>query len=303
MMACRFSQGINGGSHLPVEGKPTRQTTACKNEEVVIYLNMSAHLPIQCLNCGTRFKGNYCYQCGQKAAVQKLTWKNLIEELVHFFTHAEHSFVYTTRKLIANPAFVIKEYLDGKRVKVHKPITFLLIWAALLKGISELYGYAAKSFHLYSFEKAAPVLRLLWSGPKNTSLQGMENLISLLIQAPILVLIGWIIFRKTKYSFVESWIAIIYALAYSFIIALLMQSVVFILRLVHAPVSTGFINDFYFAGYFLCAVWVIFRFFRFYQPKAGFLKLMLIAVCLSLLANYASDLIWYLLYKSFPPDT
>jgi len=300
-MARWFSQGINGGSHLPKEAIPASQTPACKNEDHVIYLYMSAPLLTQCLNCGTRFKGNYCYQCGQKATVQKLTWKNLIEELVHFFTHAEHSFMYTTRKLIVNPAFIIKEYLDGKRVKVHKPITFLLIWAALLKLISEAYGHVAKSFHLYTFEKAAPVLRLLWTGPKNASLQGMENLISLLIQAPILVLIGWIMFRKTKYSFVESWIAIIYALAYSFIVALLMQSIVFILRLVHAPVSTGFINDFYFAGYFLCAVWVIFRFYRFYQPKASFLKLLFIAVCLSLLANYASDLIWYLLYKFFPP--
>lgn len=224
-----------------------------------------------------------------------------MHELVHFFTHAEHRFVYTTRKLLANPAFVIKEYLDGKRVKVHKPITFLLIWAALQQLITEGYSYVTRIFDLHSFEKAAPTLRLIWAGSKNQRLQGMENIISLLIQAPILVLIGWIMESISRYSFVESWIAIIYALAYSCIIALLMQSAVFILRLVQAPVTTGFINDFYFAGYFLCAVWLIFRFFRFYQPKAPFLKLLFMAVCLSLLANYVSDLIWYLLYNFFPP--
>jgi len=69
----------------------------------------------------------------------------------------------------------------------------------------------------------------------------------------------------------------------------------------HHHLKTSDYIKIYFAGYFICAVWVIFRFFRFYQPKASFLKLLLTAVCLSLLANYASDLIWYLLYKSFPP--
>ena len=264
---------------------------------------MQDHPTTKCLNCGTSFQGKYCYECGQKASVQKLTWKSILEEVVHFFTHAEHSFIYTSKQLVKAPGIIVKEFLDGKRKKVHKPITFLLIWAAILKLITEFYRYCALHFDLYRFKRSEPVFRILWSGPKNPNLIKMENLIDLLIEAPVLVIIGWVVFRKTKNSFVENWVAIIYAISFTFIAALVMNTAVFLLRLIHAPFPSGTINDLYLLGYLLCGVWVIYHFEKVYQTQSSKLSRLLIACILSVFACYASDLVWYGLYRLFPPHT
>lgn len=258
---------------------------------------------LTCLNCGNSFVGKYCSECGQQASVQKLTWQSIVEEIFHFFTHAEHSFIYTTQKLISAPGIVVKEFLDGKRKKVHKPITFLLIWAAILKLVTEFFRYMVDHFDLYRFEKSAPHFRMLWSGTKNVSLIKMENLIDLLIEAPVLVIIGWIVFRKTKNSFIEDWIAIIYAICFTFIAGLFMNTAVFLLRLIRAPFSSGTINDLYLLGYIFCGIWVIYNFEKVYQTQSSKTARLLIACILSVFACYASDLVWYGLFRFFPPHT
>ena len=253
-----------------------------------------------CLNCGTHFKGNYCSNCGQKASVARLTWKSLFEEFLHFFTHAEHSFVYTTKKLITHPGVIVKEFLDGKRKKVHKPITFLLIWLALTKLFVGFLNYCVRHWDLYQFANAEPVFRIMWKGPKNSHILDYENLIVILVQAPVLIIVGWSVFRKTKNTFVESWVAIIYATSFTFITAVIMQSIAFILRLLHAPVTKGFINDFFLVCYVLSGIWIIYNFERTYRPQGSRKWQLLIAVVLALFAVYASDIVYYVLQRFIP---
>lgn len=253
-----------------------------------------------CLNCGTHFKGNFCPQCGQKATVSKLTWKSLLEEIAHFITHIEHSFVYTTRKLITAPGIVVQEFLAGKRKKVHKPITFLLIWLAIIKLLNELLQYCVTHWNMYQFEKMSPTFRILWSGPKNQHILDYENLIIILVQAPVLIIIGWSVFRKTKNTFVESWVAILYATSLTFITEAIMQLTTFAFRILHVPASTGFINDLYLVAYIITAIWVIYSFEKTYRPAESRKLQFLIAFALALFAIYASDLVFYLLYRLIP---
>lgn len=261
---------------------------------------MSATKTIQCLNCGSSFHGNYCSTCGQIATVRKLSWKSLLEEFVHFFTHAEHSFFYTSRSLFARSGEIVKEFLDGKRKKVHKPITFILIWFAIYKLLSAGYNFVTRSFSLGNFTTSETWLGIKWYGPKNESLMQYENFITILIMGPLFVLLGWVIFRKTKTSFVERWVAIIYGSAYTTIISTFLATIGFLLRLTHVPVKTGFVNDCYFLIYYFSIAWFIYGFEKTFQPNSSRITKILFALLMSLVANYAADLIWYLLYRFVP---
>ncbi len=261
---------------------------------------MSSLKMIECLNCGYSFQGNYCSSCGQKASVKKLTWKTLSDEFFHFFTHAEHSFLYTSRSLFTNPGHIVKEFLDGKRKKVHKPITFVLIWFAIYKLISAGYDSIVLWLDLEKFSRSEPTLRILWHGTKNKALVQYENFITILIVAPLLVLLGWIVFRKTKTSFVERWVALIYGSAYSVMISTLLASLGFILKLFQVPIQTGIINDLYFLIYFFSIAWFIYGFEKIFQPKSSRATKIFVALMMSLVANYAADTVWYMLYYLFP---
>lgn len=261
---------------------------------------MSESKTIKCLNCGTSFKGNYCASCGQAATVTKLTWKSLLDELVHFFTHAEHSFVYTSRGLFTRSGAIVKEFLDGKRKKVHKPITFILIWFTIYKLLGAGYSYLVTNYNLGSFTKTETALGIKWYGSKNESLLHYENFITILILGPLFVLLGWVIFRKTKTSFVERWVAIIYGSAYTAMISVILSTLGFLLRLTNMPIKTGFINDLYFLVYFFSIAWFIYGFEKIFRPNSSKLNKLFFAVLMSLVANYAADLIWYLLYRFIP---
>jgi hypothetical protein len=268
---------------------------------IILYENQPVQMKAtECLNCSTHFKGNYCSHCGQKATVTKLTWGSLFEEIIHFFTHAEHSFIYTSRSLFTKPGIIVKEFLDGKRKKVHKPITFVLVWFAIYKLASAGFRYLATSLDLPRLVKTEATLGIHWTGAKNAVLVQNENFIMIILTAPLLAVMGWLVFRKTKTSFVERWVAILYGAAYTTIFSLFMIIFGFILRLLRVDTTTGFVNDVYFLIYYFSIAWFIYGFEKVYRPRLSKAQQIIIALLMSLVANYITDVLWYLLYWFVP---
>lgn len=58
---------------------------------------------ILCKNCGKEVDGKYCSECGQSAKTDRLTWKSVLESLVHGIFHMDNTFMRTTWVLIRNP--------------------------------------------------------------------------------------------------------------------------------------------------------------------------------------------------------
>lgn len=251
---------------------------------------------ITCLNCSKKYSGKFCPECGQKATVSKLTWKSVIGEFIHFFTHAEHSFVYTSKRLITKPGVVMKDFLDGKRKLIHKPITFLLIWGAVDRIILTFYNYCTDKFNLYEFADTSPSLRIIWHGVRNQKMIAYETWVTFLIQAPLLVLIGWLIFRKTKTSVVERWVIIIYGICATMMLSIALRTVTFLMRLAHVPLSRGNFNDAYFILYVLLITWTVNGFLKTYRPQMTPFRRIALAFFSGILANYTSDIAFYLMY-------
>ena len=74
-----------------------------------------------CLNCHHSFKGKFCPNCGQKARVGRLTASALLKDLIHFFTHLESGFVFTTWSFLIIPGTSSLNYIAGKRKEYQKP--------------------------------------------------------------------------------------------------------------------------------------------------------------------------------------
>jgi hypothetical protein len=122
----------------------------------------------------------------------------------------------------------------------------------------------------------------------------------IILTAPLLALMGWLVFRQTKTSFVERWVAILYGAAYTTIFSLAMVICGFIIRLLRLGTTTGFVNDVYFLIYFFSITWFIYGFEKVYRPRLSRTQQIIIALLMSLVANYTTDVMWYLLYWFVP---
>lgn len=94
--------------------------------------------PITCLNCGTLHQSRYCPECGQRANVKRLNWKELFESITRGIFNTDKGFIYTLINLFYKPGIVIKEYLDGKRTKYFPPFPSMFILAAVYAALNKL---------------------------------------------------------------------------------------------------------------------------------------------------------------------
>lgn len=158
-----------------------------------------------CRNCGAAVKGKYCSACGQKASVGRITFGSLWHELVHFFTHMEHGFLYTTWQLLVSPGRTVVNYLDGKRKTYQSPVSYFLIWTT------------AYVLLLYWFERVFGqnvVIDYKQYFGTDVSTRFAIGHLSVVLAAlmPVHACFLYLIITRRIYSFPESMVVVIYAL-------------------------------------------------------------------------------------------
>lgn len=83
-----------------------------------------------CKNCATEFKGKYCSQCGQKAITGRITTRDLFRDVIKKYLPYDKGFLFTAREALTRPGWMVRDYLDGKRVNYTKPLNFMLVLTA-----------------------------------------------------------------------------------------------------------------------------------------------------------------------------
>jgi hypothetical protein len=164
-----------------------------------------------CLNCSAPVDENYCPRCGQKVEVKRLTWHNLGEEILHFFTHVEKGFLKTTGQLIVYPGRLCKNYLDGKRKIYQKPVSFFLIWIAIYLFI----WYLAD--HFAHFENRYTSDIIFWDASTVNFIQKYRSVVDILI-LPATAFVNWLILARPKLNYVEVLCISFYLFSFSFIV-------------------------------------------------------------------------------------
>jgi hypothetical protein len=84
-----------------------------------------------CKNCDHQFKGNFCNHCGQVAETQRLNIHHIWKDLQNGIFNFDNGIFYTARQLLTRPGHAIRDYLDGRRVRHFKPLSFVIVLATV----------------------------------------------------------------------------------------------------------------------------------------------------------------------------
>ena len=94
-----------------------------------------------CKNCENKVQGNYCAVCGQKTALGKVTFKETFQDLFDAIFSIEAPLIITLKMLVLNPGKLFTEYLEGKRKKYYKPVTFFILMTVIYLVIRGIIKY------------------------------------------------------------------------------------------------------------------------------------------------------------------
>jgi hypothetical protein len=85
-----------------------------------------------CNNCGNDFSGNFCNLCGEKVYHEHdRSFSHLIEEVFHFVTHFEGTFILSLKTMLSKPGKISDDFCNGVRKKYFKPLSFFLMLVIL----------------------------------------------------------------------------------------------------------------------------------------------------------------------------
>ena len=122
--------------------------------------------------------------------------RQILRDVVHAFTHADHSLFALVKELALRPGHVAREFVAGKRKKYFGPFAFLVITVSLASLVVALTGV--------EWFKPIPDARVVGI------LQHHINLV-MLIQVPMLAALNWLFFRSERYNFAEHLVFVAYA--------------------------------------------------------------------------------------------
>ena len=84
-----------------------------------------------CSNCGTEFEGVYCPQCGQSAAVKRITLGRALHNFLTQVMGLQANLPRTLIDLLYRPGYLVADYLAGKRRHYANPFSTILLLATL----------------------------------------------------------------------------------------------------------------------------------------------------------------------------
>jgi Protein of unknown function (DUF3667) len=231
-----------------------------------------------CLNCGAPLIGKYCHVCGQKAHVNRLTAKALMEEVVHFFTHAEETFFKTTLHYIIKPGITSLNYIEGKRKRYQKPVSYFLIWTGVY---ILLHNFILNQFHY----------ELVLQKTEQTLVQEeanrfFRNHFSFFI-LPIMILsafIIWLVLGRPCFYYFELLTIVLYGGGTYFALCAISDILLGIIFRININHYTVFFWQMILSG--LYNIWFTFDFFRHIKISGFWPRLILVAILISLSGNF-----------------
>lgn len=155
----------------------------------------------KCLNCGNATENNFCSFCGQKTSTHRFSLKHFVlHDFIHGVFHLDKGFLYTVKELFIRPGHSIREYIQGGRVKHFNYFTLLLIIISL-------------THFIYKYSITDDLLNKANGGFVGYSRVESEYAIfTSLSFVPLYAVASYLLFKKSKQSYLENFIFNIYLL-------------------------------------------------------------------------------------------
>ena len=107
----------------------------------------------RCRNCGEFTTTAYCGNCGQRSSVDKVTFRETFHDLADNLFSISAPLPRTLKFLIVDPGLLFREYLQGKRKKYYKPISFFILATAFYLFLRWAVGFEISG--TYSVDQSA----------------------------------------------------------------------------------------------------------------------------------------------------
>ncbi len=207
-----------------------------------------------CKNCGTKFDGNFCPECGQRPNGGRIVFKESARDVLEHYFDFDTPLFRTVKGLITNPGKVIREYIHGKRKKYSHPVRYYVLVLAIYLILQ----------NLIEFDPIKVVGEIMGvqeqPNPDNPQTKGsylFRNNINLflLFYAFFLAAFNKLFFRKSGFYFVE------YLALGFFVVA---QYILFTTFIILGVSMSPYI---FLLNYILVLIYPIYVIFRFHQGK------------------------------------
>ncbi|MEX0315294.1 MAG: DUF3667 domain-containing protein [Allomuricauda sp.] len=153
---------------------------------------------MNCKNCGASLRSDfgYCPSCGAKVIRNRLTLKNVLQDVSFQVFNLDNTFLKTFRHLFSKPEIVINSYIQGTRKKYMNPIGYFAI-AITLSGL--MYFVLRNVYHLNLTKSSI-------NNQDATSMNVVFDYQGLLayLSMPIYAFMTWLLFiGKKKFNYTE----------------------------------------------------------------------------------------------------
>jgi hypothetical protein len=221
-----------------------------------------------CKNCGEKVVGMYCSHCGQKAVEQRISFHYIWHEVLHFFTHFEKGFLFTSWSMLAMPGKVVTDFVKGKRKIYQPPVSFFLIWIAiyllLLYIVEKIFGENVVIDYKEYF------------GPSSTTKFAISHLsFVLLVVIPFQALYFYLLVARKKYNYFESFVVAVYFLG----TIILLQSMFVILAIIIHLITGAAVAIIYSDSLkIIYLVWAIMDTIKLFRVKNKVIRIIVFAI-------------------------
>lgn len=163
---------------------------------------------MKCKNCGHSLRSDfsYCPVCGAKVIHNRLTIKNIWQDISFQVFDLDNTILKTFRHMFTKPEVVVESFIGGARKKYMNPISYFAI-AITLSG---LLFYILRNWYGVNMTQNAINGQ---KGPDMDFIFDYQGLLSYLMM-PIYALMTWVLFLdKRKLNFTEHLVANAYTTA------------------------------------------------------------------------------------------
>jgi ribosomal protein S27AE len=95
---------------------------------------------IVCQNCGTKFDGKFCPNCGQSVTDYDKPFSFILYTFAGDFFAFDTRFFHSVTALLFKPGFLSKEYIEGRRAKYAPPFRMFIFISFILFLLLETYS-------------------------------------------------------------------------------------------------------------------------------------------------------------------
>ncbi|WP_461451879.1 DUF3667 domain-containing protein [Mucilaginibacter sp.] len=114
-----------------------------------------------CLNCGFKLQGKFCYNCGQENLQMKESFGHMMNHAISDYFHFDDQFFSTIKPLFLKPGFLSNEYMAGRRIRYLHPV--------------KMYIFISLVYFVLLFQTSFKPAKIADNGEKHVSKKTLVN--------------------------------------------------------------------------------------------------------------------------------